>query len=273
MGGIVSVGGEGMAWESGRAAGAGRRWRRLLVALAAVLVVLVLLDRLAAAVTERALAGRLQTVEHLSSRPSVTIGGFPFLTQLLAGRYRQIDLRARPLERDGVRISSVTVRLSGVSVRLTDALAGRVQRVPIRHGAGTADLSYRDLTGLVHRDGGLVGALLTVSAAGPGRMLISGPAGLSLHAGVTISGARLTLTPARRTSPGCRRCSPPRSPPYCPRRCHCQPCRSVPGSAAAPWTTAACTCSPPQTGRSCRPVEAPTTPGPEEPAVRTAAGG
>lgn len=196
MGGIVSVGGEGMAWESGRAAGAGRRWRRLLVALAAALVVLVVLDRLAAAVTERALAGRLQTVEHLSSRPSVTIGGFPFLTQLLAGRYRQIDLRARPLERDGVRISSVTVRLSGVSVRLTDALAGRVQRVPIRHGAGTADLSYRDLTGLVHRDGGLVGALLTVSAAGPGRMLISGPAGLSLHAGVTISGARLTLTPS-----------------------------------------------------------------------------
>jgi len=185
-----------MASASGRSAGAGRRWRRPLVAVALVaLVTLVALDRLAATAAERALAGRLQSAEHLSARPSVTIRGFPFLTQLLTGRYRRIDLHARPLDRGGMRISSLTVHLSGVSVRASDALAGRVRQVPIAHSTATADLTYPDLNQLVARDGGPLGAALTVSAAGPGRLLIAGPVGLSLHAGIAVSGGRLTLTP------------------------------------------------------------------------------
>jgi len=159
------------------------------------LLLLLALDRLAAAGAERSLARRLQTTEGLSSRPEVHLRGFPFLTQVLAGRYGEVDLRAHDVERQGVRVSDVDVQLKGVQVSPGDAFSGRVREVPVRTGTGSVLLSYADLNGLVRQYGGALGSAVTVGPAGPGRLRADGPLGLSLTASVEVVEGRLLVTP------------------------------------------------------------------------------
>ena len=58
--------------------------KKLLVALLVLLALLVGADRVAEQVAEGRIADQLRA--DLSSAPQVEIGGFPFLTQALAGR-------------------------------------------------------------------------------------------------------------------------------------------------------------------------------------------
>ncbi len=163
--------------------------------LAAALVLLLVLDRVGAAVAEAALARQLQRTQHLAEQPSVTIRGFPFLTQALRGRYTQIDLTAQNLQRQGVHVSTATVHLFGVLVNTGDVLGGRAGTIRVTRETGTAELSYADLNTLLRHAGGPLGALATISAAGPGRIRITGPAGLTLRAAVTVSSRGILITP------------------------------------------------------------------------------
>lgn len=69
-----------------------RRWLPAAVAAVVTLVLLLLLDRAAEALTAPELAMKIQRAQHLSARPQVTVRGFPFLTQVLAGKYTEIDV-------------------------------------------------------------------------------------------------------------------------------------------------------------------------------------
>ena len=117
-----------------------RRSRRRVVAalvLAAVLPVLVTVDRVAASIAERTLATRIQTTQQLRSRPHVTPEGFPFLTQAITGRYRHVDITSTSsITRDGVTIGQAHVHLNNVHVGLGDVLRGTVRDVPVRTGTG-----------------------------------------------------------------------------------------------------------------------------------------
>ena len=175
--------------------GPARTVRRVVIGVVVALLVLLALDRLAVLGAQRALARELQSAEMLSSRPEVHLRGFPFLTQVLAGRYGEVDLRARDVVRDGVHVSDVDVRLKGVQVSPSDALAGRVREVPVRSGTGSALLSYDDLNGLVRAYGGSLGSAVTLSSAGAGRLRAQGPLGLSLTAAVEVVDGRLLVTP------------------------------------------------------------------------------
>ena len=180
----------------GSAAGrSGRTGRRVLVGVLVALLLLLAADRLAAAAAQRSLARELQSSEGLAARPEVHIRGFPFLTQVLAGRYGRVDLRARDVVRDGVQVSDVDVRLEGVEVGPSDAFSGRVREVPVRSGTGSVLLSYADLNGLVRQYGGALGSAVTVGPAGPGRLRADGPLGLSLTASVEVVDGRLLVTP------------------------------------------------------------------------------
>src|SRR6516225_483013 len=71
--------------------------RKLLIGaavLAVLLVVLVAADRISVAVAENQISDRLTSAYGLPDKPGVTITGFPFLTQVAAGDYHQIDLSA-----------------------------------------------------------------------------------------------------------------------------------------------------------------------------------
>ena len=66
--------------------------------------------------TQETLSTRLQTgIDGLDSAPDVTIAGFPFLTQVLAGELDDVTVTAPTATLDGLRLQQVDVRLTGVS--------------------------------------------------------------------------------------------------------------------------------------------------------------
>lgn len=118
----------------------------LLVGLVLLLGVAVAGDRVAVRVAEGQVAQQAQAAGGLSQRPEVAIGGFPFLTQALAGRYDDVRLRAPGGVSDGdVRLAGLDVVLRGVRVPLSDVLHGSVTRVPVDSLAGEAVLPYAEL--------------------------------------------------------------------------------------------------------------------------------
>jgi hypothetical protein len=96
------------------------RW----VGVAALLVgvLLLALDRIGVYIAERAAADTLESSQHLASRPSVHIDGFPFLTQLASGKYDRITVTA-----DEVPIGQATqpLLISRLTVVLHDLTVSR----------------------------------------------------------------------------------------------------------------------------------------------------
>lgn len=142
-----------------------RRWgRRLLVVLITLLVilggVLVVADRVAANVAERTIsdeiAKELVAQEIKSSRPEVTVGGFPFLTQVLAGDYKSIKISLRDLEGnvegEGVRVPRLDVDARDVSAPLETIRSGQGD-VVAQTVNGTATISYASVVALMDRPG------------------------------------------------------------------------------------------------------------------------
>lgn len=95
------------------------RGRTLLIALVVLVGLLVALDRIALVVSERAAATTIRNSQQLSSTPSVSVSGFPFLTQLAAGHFHQITIKARDVPAgtgSPLTIDTVTVVLHSVHV-------------------------------------------------------------------------------------------------------------------------------------------------------------
>ena len=127
----------------------GRGRRRWLVAGLVLAVLLVVGDRAGEQVAEGALADRL--AGELGTRPEVEIGGLPFLTQALRGRYSRIDVRADRVVREGRTLQDVTATLTGVQVSALQAARGEVTAVPVDALAVDALVTYDEL----ERAGGL----------------------------------------------------------------------------------------------------------------------
>ena len=170
--------------------------KKFLAALVVLVALLVVLDRVAEVVTARRLADQIQASQHLLSPPSVSIGGWPFLTQVVAGRYDTVTISsAAPIGRDGISVSDTDVHLHGVTVSTSEALHGTVADVPVASGDGTALLTYRELDTVIARYVPQVGSQITVVGTTPGHARLRGPLGLTLDVTAKIAGGRLTVTP------------------------------------------------------------------------------
>jgi hypothetical protein len=115
------------------------RTRKLLVgsAAAAILVALVVTDRMAAAALEQRLAERLRCATGAANAPKVRVDGFPVLTQLAAGHLDRIEVTA-----DDVPLATATV--THVRARATRVeLSGGT--VTARSVSIFATISYADL--------------------------------------------------------------------------------------------------------------------------------
>ncbi len=125
----------------------GFRWRGLLIFGVVVVVLLVAADRIALAVAERKVASKVQSAQNLASRPAVHITGFPFLTQVIANRYRTVRLSARGVKvgagTNRIAISTLTAQLHGVRA------TGNYSGVTAETVQGTAELSYPELSRVV----------------------------------------------------------------------------------------------------------------------------
>jgi hypothetical protein len=114
----------------------------LLIALVVLLGLAVVADRVALHVAEDRVAEQLAEKGGLAGTPSVDIGGFPFLTQAVAGDYSDVRIRLTAAELGQPEGTRADVRLNGVHVPLSDVLSGSVSQVPVDRIAGTATLSY-----------------------------------------------------------------------------------------------------------------------------------
>jgi LmeA-like phospholipid-binding len=94
--------------------------RKLLIAVIVVAGLLVAADRVAVILADRQIASRVQSAYSLPSKPSVSVTGFPFLTQVASGDYHQINVSIGSLNADGVQVNELTAQLSGVRAPLRD---------------------------------------------------------------------------------------------------------------------------------------------------------
>ena len=87
-----------------------------MVGLLVVVLVLVVVDRIAAARVEQAVAdGFTARVEDPVGEPRVEVGGFPVLTQLAAGRIDDVDIRLDGATLGGVAMTDLAIAARGVS--------------------------------------------------------------------------------------------------------------------------------------------------------------
>ena len=144
--------------------------RRLLVALVAIVLLLVVADRVAVAAADRVVASRIQTDQQLDTRPKVSIHGFPFLTQAIGGTYDDVTLTLHDLHRGGVPVRTLAVTLRGVHVPLGSVLSQHLRSVPIDHANATVLITYADLNSFIGN------RHLTVHEGSGGEITVTGSA-------------------------------------------------------------------------------------------------
>jgi len=122
-----------------------RAARRLLIALVVLFGLFVVADRVAVTVAESQVAGKLQTERQLAKKPGVSIGGFPFLTQLAGGKLDDVKIHTngmvvRGISGDQVTLQNFDADLKGVK------LENNYSTAVADTATGTALVSYADLS-------------------------------------------------------------------------------------------------------------------------------
>ncbi|SBT52145.1 LmeA family phospholipid-binding protein [Micromonospora narathiwatensis] len=166
-----------------------RRGRKVLIGFVVLLLVLggllVAADRVAAGVAERAIADQVRQEvarqDVSSASPRVDVAGFPFLTQVLAGKYERIsivltDVRGN-VQGDAVSVPRLDVDAHNVRASL-DTLRTRRGDVVAERVDGRATVSYDSLAKLLDRPG------LTLGER-DGKLAVTAP--------VDVLGTRLTV--------------------------------------------------------------------------------
>lgn len=169
-----------------------RRWwahgplGAVLVLLLVIAGLLLVGDRVAVAYAEQAVAEQVrQQVAQQgigSSPPEVSIGGFPFLTQVMTGRYESISIVLRDMAGtvggSTVRLPELDVEARGVHAPLETLRAGQGDVVAASVD-GTATISYASVVDFIGQ---------------PGLRLAERDGRLDITAPVEILGQRFTLT-------------------------------------------------------------------------------
>jgi len=143
-----------------------RGWLKLAIGLAVLAGLLFGADRIAVGVAQDEAADQLVSSGRLSARPEVSIEGFPFLTQALAGRFDAVRLSGEGVTvsdgRQQVALRSFNARLSGVEI------SDNYRNATVKSGSGSGLISYADAAKLIQ------GAeRIDLSYGGPGKVKAS----------------------------------------------------------------------------------------------------
>lgn len=121
-------------------------WPRVLWIVLLILVVLfAVVDRIAVRVAQSRVVGWVHSSQKLPSDPEVRIGGFPFLTQVAFGQYRDIEVTVGSLSTQGLRVGRIIAHLQGVHVPLGDAVRNQVKQIPVDRTSAEIFVTYADL--------------------------------------------------------------------------------------------------------------------------------
>ena len=149
-----------------------RRVRRSVMALFTVIVLLIILvigDRVALAVTENEMASQF-TQNGFPVKPSVSIAGFPFLTQLAAKDFNTVNISASGVPAGPVTIDTIHATINGMHISsFSSNASARVDKLN-----ATAFISF----GALASAGGIAGGTgVKVTQAGPDTVKISADLG------------------------------------------------------------------------------------------------
>jgi hypothetical protein len=137
--------------------------RTFSVALVALVVLLVAADFIAKSFAQNKLASEIQ--QHgFPKKPSVSIAGFPFLTQVISHNLKQVNISSQNIPEGPVNISQVSAVMKGIHLG-SGFTSGTVSQV---HGSVLVTFSSlaRTLNSQIGPLGALVGSSgLTLSAA------------------------------------------------------------------------------------------------------------
>jgi len=137
----------------------------VLFTLIVLVVLLVIADRVALAVTENDMASQFQQ-NGLPVKPSVSIEGFPFLTQLAAKDFNKVDISASDVPAGPVTITSINATINGLHISSYSSTAS----ARVDHISATAFVSF----GALAAAGGVgSGTGITVTPDGANTVKIS----------------------------------------------------------------------------------------------------
>jgi hypothetical protein len=169
-----------------------RRGRRVLITLLVLLIViagiLVAGDRVAANFAEKKIAEQVSqevaAQNAQSAPPEVSVGGFPFLTQVLSGKYEKISIVMRDVKGDvngdAVSLPRLDVVAHDVSASIDTLRTGQGE-VVAKTVDGTGTITYDTVTALVDQPG-------LKLAEREGKLIASAPIEV-LNQQFTVSGA------------------------------------------------------------------------------------
>ncbi|GAA1242163.1 DUF2993 domain-containing protein [Prauserella halophila] len=124
----------------------GRRVRKIVTVVLVVLAVLVGVDFAGAAFAEHTVSQKARQQLGLDSDPDVGIGGFPFLTQAVAGEYGHITVEAKSVPvQDVLQDVGIKAELYDVDAPLSDLAQGNVDNVTIDRVEGEVTLKASDI--------------------------------------------------------------------------------------------------------------------------------
>jgi hypothetical protein len=131
-----------------------RRATRWLVTIVVVVVVLLGLDFGARAVAESVMASKIQQ-QGLPSKPSVSIGGFPFLTQVASRNFRHVTISAADVPAGPVTITTINAAATGIRLKSYAFSSGTIGNL-----SGTALISFGSLATTLTTQFGPLGSIL-----------------------------------------------------------------------------------------------------------------
>lgn len=117
----------------------GRGWIALLCTLIVLAVVFFIGDQVARGYAQNRIAQQLQSSSDMSTKPSVTIEGFPFLTQVASHDIRTIEISASNVPAGKIDIATVKATATGVRPNSNFSAAS------IDHISGTALITFDSL--------------------------------------------------------------------------------------------------------------------------------
>ncbi len=172
--------------------------RKLLIVVIVLAGLLLAADRIGVVVADHEIASKVQTAYDLPAKPSVSVKGFPFLTQLASGNYHDIQVSVGQLTTSGVTVDDLVAQLTGVHAPVSDLTGGKSSDITAAGVTGTATVPFSSVR---HR----LPAGVTLSQAGSA-VKLSGTVrylGLSLpvsaDAVLSPSGSGIAVTPTKIT--------------------------------------------------------------------------
>ena len=166
--------------------------RRLFVVLVVLGLLLVGADFGLRFLGEYWVARELQAKLELSTRPDVSLEGFPFIPHLLSGEFTEVRLRSGPTEVKGIRLVRVKLDLRQVRFSSGQLVPGRQATIRGEEGDGDITLTGAAITEAFNRANVPLRVRFVDGQVGIG----SPQLGLEGRAELSTSEGRLVLTPA-----------------------------------------------------------------------------